>query len=88
MFCVSCGKEIPPQAPCPYCDSTAPPALGSSPAQQVLSTVRKKKNAVLLSIIVFLVGMLGFYLLTRLAIITSSSKPFEPTSTSDTNLTH
>ena len=88
MFCASCGKEIPPQARCPYCDSAAPPALSSSPAQQVLSAVRKRKNAVLLSIAVFLVGMLGFYLITRLAIIASSSRPFEPAATSDTNSTH
>jgi hypothetical protein len=85
MVCVSCGKEIPSQASCPYCESAAPPALSSSPAGRVLSTVRKRKNAVLLSIVVFLVGMLGFYLITRLAIITSSSRPFEPASTSDTN---
>lgn len=88
MFCSSCGKEIPPHASCPYCDSAVPPALSSSPALQVLSTVRKKKNAVLLSVIVFLVGMLGFYLITRLAIIASSSRPFEPAPTSDTNVTH
>jgi hypothetical protein len=81
MYCVSCGQEIPPQAPCPFCD-TAPPARSPSPAQQVLSTVRKNRNAVLLSIVVFLAGMLGFYLVTRLSIIVSSSRPFEPPSVS------
>ena len=88
MFCISCGKEIPPEAACPYCDPAAPPALSPSPPRLEPSARSKKKNAVLLSILVFLAGMLGFYLITRLAIITSSSGLFDPPSTSHTNSSH
>jgi len=84
MFCGSCGKDIPSEGACPYCDPTPAstpepvPSSTGAPAEKP-----KKKNTVLWSVVIFLVGMLVFYLLTRLAMITRSSSPIDPTTTID-----
>lgn len=76
MYCRSCSAETADHSiVCGSCGS----ALLPSPARRhnpLPSARRGERNAILWSVAI-LVGMLGFYLLVTLALITRSSGPFE-----------